>query len=77
MASVRHVVRRGIVPAVLAAVFGLLFASPVAAHAELVHTNPSNGARLSAAPAKVTLTFSESVELITEGSGWSTRRVAR
>lgn len=49
--------------------FGLLFvllgpASPASAHAALVASDPGNGTVLPDAPNKVTLTFSESVQLI-------------
>ena len=64
MASLTRTVRRGTVSAVLAAVFALLFASPVSAHAELVASNPANGARLDAPPRTVTMTFTESVTLV-------------
>jgi copper transport protein len=49
--------------------FGLLFtllgpASPASAHAALVDTDPGNGTVVPDAPNKVTLTFSESVQLV-------------
>jgi copper transport protein len=64
MASLTRTVRRGTVSAVLAAVFALLLASPVSAHAELVASNPANGARLESPPQTVTMTFTESVSLV-------------
>ena len=39
-------------------------AAPASAHAALVGTDPANGSIVPAAPSKVTLTFSESVQLI-------------
>jgi copper transport protein len=53
--------------AVLAAVLGLVFASPAAAHAELVATNPANGAQLAKAPDEITMTFTESVDVLDDG----------
>ncbi len=47
---------------------GLVLAGPAAAHAELVATTPGEGARLDAAPAEVTLEFSEAVSL---GAGYA------
>ena len=67
MESLSRAVRRGLVAAVLAAVWGLLFASPAAAHAELVTTNPANGAQLKEAPDQVEMTFTESVNLLEDG----------
>jgi copper transport protein len=55
------------VGAVLAAVLGLVFASPAAAHAELVATNPANGAQLAKAPDEITMTFTESVDVLDDG----------
>lgn len=46
---------------------GLLFAVPAAAHATLVTSDPSDGARLKSAPRTVTLTFDENVGLGTVG----------
>jgi copper transport protein len=43
------------------AVLGVIGATPASAHAVLISTEPVNGARLDAAPATVTATFSESV----------------
>ncbi|NUR29545.1 MAG: copper resistance protein CopC/CopD [Catenulispora sp.] len=42
-------------------VAGLVVASPARAHAELVSSDPEDGARLDAVPARVTLTFSEEI----------------
>jgi copper transport protein len=53
--------------AALAAVLGFLFASPAAAHAELVATDPANGAGLAQAPDEITMTFTESVTLLDGG----------
>nr|WP_246324570.1 FixH family protein [Petropleomorpha daqingensis] len=49
-------------------VSGVVLAGPAAAHAELESTNPEDGARLSSAPAQVTLHFSEGVSL---GAGYA------
>ncbi len=59
--------RRAIVSALLAVVCVLLLAAPGSAHAELESTTPANGQRLAAAPSQVTLTFSESVNLLDDG----------
>lgn len=47
---------------------GVATAPPAAAHAELVSTDPAEGARLSEAPDRVTLTFTEGVSL---GAGYA------
>ncbi|MGY1640152.1 copper resistance protein CopC [Geodermatophilus sp. SYSU D00703] len=47
---------------------GVVTAPPAAAHAELVSTDPGEGARLAEVPAEVTLTFSEGVSL---GAGYA------
>jgi copper transport protein len=54
----------------LAALFlaGIATAGPAAAHAELVSTDPAEGARLDGVPSSVTLTFSEGVSL---GAGYA------
>jgi copper transport protein len=52
---------------VLTAVLGILFASPAAAHAELVATNPANGAHLAKAPDEIEMTFTESVNVLDDG----------
>ena len=67
MAPMSRSVRRGILAGLLAAVFGLLLASPASAHAELVASTPSNGARLDQAPARVEMRFTEAVNLIPGG----------
>ncbi len=59
--------RRASVSALLAVVAVLLLAAPGSAHAELVSTSPSNGQRLDSAPTSVTLTFSESIDLLDDG----------
>ena len=45
------------------AVLAVAGAAPALAHATVVSTDPSDGARLQAAPAKVSITFSESVSV--------------
>lgn len=60
-------VRRAGVALLLAVLCVLLLASPGSAHAELVGTSPQNGKRLATAPKEVTLTFSESVNLLDDG----------
>ena len=67
MAHMSTTVRRGILAGLLAAVFGLLLASPASAHAELVASTPGNGARLAQAPAEVEMRFTEAVNLIPGG----------
>lgn len=59
---------RAIVGIVLAAL-GLLLVSapPAAAHAQLLATDPANGALLPAAPPRITLTFSERVSPVPDG----------
>ncbi|WNV76691.1 copper resistance CopC family protein [Geodermatophilus sp. DSM 44513] len=47
---------------------GVATAPPAAAHAELVSTDPAEGARLEQAPAQVTLTFTEGVSV---GAGYA------
>jgi copper transport protein len=51
----------------LAVLFSLLFATPAAAHAELVNISPANGAQLKTPPTQVQMTFTESVNLIDGG----------
>lgn len=54
--------RRGAVCLVFAALFaGLLPASPVAAHAQVVSVSPPNGAQLATAPTNVSVQFNEPV----------------
>src|SRR5688572_21923656 len=67
MGSLIRAVRRGVVCAAVAAVLGLVFASPAAAHAELVATNPAHGAQLADAPDQIEMTFTESVDLLQGG----------
>ena len=67
MALMSKSVRRGILAGLLAAVFGLLLASPASAHAELVASTPANGAQLAQAPATVEMRFTEAVNLIPGG----------
>jgi copper transport protein len=60
--------RRGVTAVVLAvAVLLLAPSAPASAHAELVDSTPTNGARLDKAPTQVTLTFTEGVNLIDGG----------
>jgi copper transport protein len=60
--------RRALTTAVLTvAVLLLLPTAPASAHAELVGSTPANGARLDKAPARVTLEFTEGVNLIDDG----------
>ena len=49
MASPSIAARRIVLPAMLAVLFAILFASPAAAHAELLNTTPANAARTSSA----------------------------
>jgi copper transport protein len=67
MASLITAARRAGLLLTLVAVFAALFASPAAAHAELVSITPANGAQLTSPPAKVQMTFTESVSLIEGG----------
>jgi copper transport protein len=67
MASPSPTARRIVLPAMLAVLFAILFASPAAAHAELLDTTPANGAQLKRSPTEVQMTFSESVNLIDGG----------
>ncbi|HMO01138.1 MAG TPA: CopD family protein [Miltoncostaeaceae bacterium] len=60
--------RRALVPA-LALVLFLLAAATASAHPTLVTTDPVADTKLGAAPAAVTLTFSEPVELARQNSG--------
>jgi copper transport protein len=61
------VVRRAAVTLVSAVFLVLLLAAPGFAHAELKSTDPENGQRLESAPARITMTFSESVNLVDDG----------
>jgi copper transport protein len=67
MGTLSRLLKRGLVCAALAAVLGLLVASPASAHAELVATDPANGAQLAEAPDEITMTFTESVNLLEDG----------
>ena len=67
MGSLSTVGRRLALVATLAALFALLFASPAAAHAELVSITPANGAQLTRPPTEIRLTFTESVKLVDNG----------
>ena len=64
----RHRARR-VLSALAGCAFGLLFvllgpASPASAHAALVASDPADGTTVPDAPTKVTLTFSESIQLV-------------
>ena len=59
--------RRVVLLGTLGVLFALLFASPAAAHAELVRITPANGAQLKTPPTEVQMTFTESVNLIDGG----------
>lgn len=65
--TLRRVALTGALAAMLSILLGLLSASPAAAHAELVSSNPANGARLDGPPPTVRLSFTESVHLIPGG----------
>jgi copper transport protein len=67
MASLSTTARRVTLLATLAVVFSLLFASPAAAHAELLSTTPANGDQLTRPPSEIQMTFSESVNLVDDG----------
>lgn len=67
MSTCMSVVRRGAGALLTALVLVVLLAAPGSAHAELVRTDPPNGQRLETAPTQVTLTFSESVNLLEDG----------
>lgn len=51
----------------IAAMAAVGLAAPASAHATLVSTDPSEGAVLATAPARVTFTFDESVSLVPDG----------
>jgi len=61
MAPLSTAGRRGALVGILAVLFVLLFASPAAAHADLVNITPANGAQLPRPPTEVKMTFTESV----------------
>ena len=67
MAPLSTAARRVALSATLAVLFALLFASPAAAHAELVNMTPANGAQLATPPTEVQMTFTESVNLVDDG----------
>jgi copper transport protein len=67
MALLSTTARRVALVGTLAVLFALLFASPAAAHAELVTITPANGAQLTRPPSEVKMTFTESVNLIDGG----------
>ena len=67
MAPLSTAARRVALSATLAVLFALLFASPAAAHAELVNMTPPNGAQLATPPTEVQMTFTESVNLVEDG----------
>ena len=67
MAVLITAARRVALAATLAVLLSLLFASPAAAHAELVSTTPANGAQLTRPPTEVQMTFTESVNLLHDG----------
>ena len=67
MAPLSTAARRVAHSATLAVLFVLLFASPAAAHAELVNITPANGAQLTRPPTEVQMTFTESVNLVDDG----------
>ncbi|MFC7505195.1 copper resistance protein CopC, partial [Nocardioides sp. GCM10030258] len=58
----------GLVLALLIAAVAVVgWAAPASAHATLVSTDPAEGAVLAEAPAEVTFTFDESVQLVPKG----------
>ena len=67
MAPLSTAARRVALSATLAVLFALLFASPAAAHAELVNITPPNGAQLATPPIEVQMTFTESVNFVDDG----------
>jgi copper transport protein len=67
MAPLITAARRVGLAATLAVLLSLLFASPAAAHAELLNTTPANGAQLTRPPTEVKMTFTESVNLLHDG----------
>jgi copper transport protein len=67
MAALSTSGRRLLLSAILAVLFGLLLASPAAAHAELSKITPANGAQLSRPPTEIQMTFTESVNLLANG----------
>jgi copper transport protein len=67
MPSPSATLRRATVVAAIAAAMLVVLTAPASAHAELVSSDPANGAHLDAAPARITMRFTESVNLITGG----------
>jgi copper transport protein len=67
MAPLRTTARRVTLLATLAVLLSLLFATPAAAHAELLSTTPANGDQLTRPPSEIQMTFSESVNLVDDG----------
>ena len=67
MAVLITAARRVALAAALAVLLSLLFASPAAAHAELLNTTPANGAQLTRPPTEVKMKFTESVNLLRDG----------
>jgi copper transport protein len=59
--------RRVVLVGTLGVLFALLFATPAAAHAELVSITPANEAQLTTPPTQVQMTFTEAVNLIDGG----------
>jgi copper transport protein len=67
MAPLSTTAHRVTLIATLAVLFSMLFASPAAAHAELVNTTPANGDQLTRPPTQIQMTFTESVNLVDDG----------
>jgi copper transport protein len=67
MGSLKPAVRRGGLLATLALLLLTLFAPHAAAHAELVSISPANGVQLAKPPSEIKLTFTESVNLVSDG----------
>jgi copper transport protein len=67
MAPLSTAARRVALVGTLAVMFALLFATPAAAHAELVNITPANGMQLTRPPTEVKMTFTESVHLVDGG----------
>ena len=67
MAPLSTAARRVALVGTLAVLFALLFATPAAAHAELVNITPANGAQLTRSPTEVKMAFTEAVNLVDGG----------
>jgi copper transport protein len=67
MAMLGAAVRRVTLLGTLAVMLAVVFATPAAAHAELVSISPANGAQLTTPPTEVRMTFTERVNLIDGG----------